>query len=127
MTSPKMTANDIGWTLLFITLFLPLTLGGMFVAGAYIAPTVLGSPNSVPRYGFEMFIELGLLFGGMIFGMCTAVIIFSFLTRNFLSRESHQRWVLQLKENEHGLPSWYLNLALSLLKYLQPQSQDNAL
>jgi hypothetical protein len=121
MPKPEMTANDFGWALLFMVLFLPLTAGAMLVSAIFLTPAVLGSPNSMPRHGVEKFVEAALLFGGMAFGMCLAILIFAILVRQFLSRESFQRWVLQFENGAPKLPPLHRTLGRLIIKYIRPK------
>lgn len=121
MPKPQMTASDVGWTLLFMALFLPLTASTMLAAATLLTPAVLGSPNSMPRHGAEQFVEAAFLFGGMAFGMCLAITIFAILARHFLSKESYQRWVLQFENGAPKLSPLHRGLGYFLLKYIRPK------
>ena len=127
MANPRLAQSDIGWCLLFIALFLPLMGGSMFIGAAYLTPAVLGTPNSVPRQGVEKLVEFGFLFGSMAFGMCIAIIIFCFLTRQYLSVESYERWVRQFESGATKFSRAQLALGRYLLKRMQPHNRGNAL
>ena len=127
MEKPKLTAGDIGWFLLYMVVMLPLTFGSMFAIGAYVTPLVLGSPNSSQRHGIEIFVEVGLILGGMILGMLVTIIVFSFFTRRFLSKESHRRWTHQFENDKSVYPSLIKAFGMTLLKYMQPRKHKNVL
>ncbi len=122
MANPPITHSDVGWVALFMALLLSLSFGGMFFGAAYVTPAVLGSPNSMPRHGIGAFVEIAILFCGMLFGMVAALGIFGFLTRRFLSRESYQRWALQFENGASKLPRFQVQLGRHIIKHMRPRN-----
>jgi uncharacterized membrane protein YjgN (DUF898 family) len=125
MPTPKFTATDGAWVMLFMALFLPCIVAGMFVAAAYIEPAVLGTPNSVERHGVEKVIDFALLFGGFLIGGTIAMAVFCFFTRRYVSADAHQRWSLQLENGRSKLPGYQIAFARFLLKLMRPNSSGH--
>lgn len=127
MPNPETTASDIGWMVLFMMLFLFSVVAGMFIFSAYLTPVVLGSPDSVPRTGLEKLVEFALLFGGLAFGMCAALLAFCLLARRFLGSSSYERWTLQLENGADRFHPIQLSVARHVMNFIKPRGQSNAL
>jgi hypothetical protein len=113
-----MTVGDVGWTLLFLALLLPLMSGAMILAVAYLTPAILGSPNSLPRQGLEALVEFALLFGGMGVGMLVSLLLFFFLTCRFLGAETRLRWQLQFEGGAANMSPLHRALGRFVMKHL---------
>ena len=122
-----MTLADAAWTLVFFVLLVLLMGGGMFVAAAYLTPAVLGSPNGLPREGSAKVAEFVFLFAGMAVGIGLALGAICFLSRNYVSTATHQRWALQLENAASELSPPVRALSRFLMRCMQPRGGANAL
>jgi hypothetical protein len=126
MASPTFTPTDGLWVLALSAVLVVAVAVAMFVAGAYVTPAVLGTPNSVPREGLEKAAEAAILFAGMFFGLAVALAMMVIAARWFMAAETYARWQ---EQHEHSnLPRFPKVLSALFLRAIRPASRsDNAL
>ena len=92
----------------------------MFLSAEYVAPVVLGTPNSLPIQGVQAFVEAALLLGGLAVGAIIALTLFCFLTRRFASTATHERWALQFESGADKLSPVARALGRWLTRCMRP-------
>ena len=119
--SPNMTSVDVAWAALIIVVLVVCGGGLMFVSAAYIAPAVIGSPNYVPRHGFNSFLDFAIVFVGLLVGNVLALVILSALTRRLLPATAHRRWEQQLANGRDKMAPWMYRFAEMIARLLKPR------
>ena len=104
MADPKMTSEDIGWTLLFMFVFLVSLIGCISVAIIYVIPNFLEYPNVLPRKRNDGIIEFGVIALAFLFGTLLFPVLFCYLSRDFVSNKTRKRWQLQFENGSHKIP-----------------------
>ena len=122
MATPSMTSTDVLWTVVLLAVLIVCGFGLMFIAAAYITPTVLGSPNSVPRHGYAAVAEFGIMFGGLIAGDIVGLAILGVVTRRLLPASVHRRWAAQFVNGKEKMPPLLYGFGTLIVRVLRPRN-----
>jgi hypothetical protein len=121
MHNGRYTFSDAAWALLFMAIFVPLSVGFLFTLFTVCGPWISSPPN-----------WLGKLLGAVtaliaiILSWLVSLIVFGLLTRLFLSSESYERWRQPFENGMSPLSPAQKALATFALRRIKPRRETNA-
>jgi len=116
------TLDKFWWVILTVAVIL------CGIAGAFSVLIYFIAPNDLPLPGHNFSLGQALLvLGGMALGYATALAVFAFISRRFVSPATHQRWAESLgayafAQRRYPAPFKLLRWALLPGEYRAPQT-----
>lgn len=119
------TIADRFWFLvMFVCLFICM-FGTMLISAAFLTPLVLGVSNCTPRDSVGKIVEPVMLFGGLGLGIIIGFVCVSFISRRFISSETHSNWAKYF-ESQASNVSPFLRKAVNYVNGLMlPRKQTS--
>lgn len=87
MATLRMTAADVGWTVVFLAIFLPAMTACLLIFFALAGPSASGGAGAPPKGPGRVVGILGIICSGALSGI-VSLWLFSLICRRFLSAES---------------------------------------
>ncbi|ADE13065.1 hypothetical protein [Sideroxydans lithotrophicus] len=98
------TIADKFWFLVMFACLFVCMFGTMLISAAYLTPLVLGVSNCTPRDSVGKIVEPVMLFGGLGLGIILGLICVSFISRKFISAETHGHWAKSFEAQASSQP-----------------------
>jgi len=119
------TIADKFWSLvMFVCLFICM-FGAMLISAAFLTPLVLGVSNCTPRDSVGKIVEPLMLFGGLGLGIIIGFVCVSFISRRFISAETHSNWAKYFESQASTVPP-FLRKAVNYVNGLMlPRKQTS--
>jgi len=115
-----MTLGDWAWMAVFFALFFLLCFVSLGLCLTYLEPTVLGLPIDAPRHGVKKIIGTFLVMGSIALAGLVATLIFSLITRRFMSAATYERWVSLSEAGKSSTSPWTHTFGDFFLRCIKP-------
>lgn len=119
------TIADKFWFLvMFVCLFICM-FGTMLISAAFLTPLVLGVSNCTPRDSVGKIVEPVMLFGGLGLGIIIGFTCVSFISRRFISAETHSNWAKYFESQALNLPPFLRKTVNYVNGLILPRKQSS--
>jgi len=124
--SDSTSIADKFWYSLMIACLFVFTFGTMLVAALFLPPLILAVPNSNSRDSLGSFVDVIALFGGMGLGFFLGLFCASFISRKFISAETHAHWAKFFREQVSSFPPFLRRCANYINGFMLPREKSSA-